>query len=76
MPRAHPQKQHHTAGDRVNGNIFKEVFLKKRKVHISLCSTHFATIKSIATDFTVKSAWTTKKSVECIWASLKFQETF
>ncbi len=31
MPRAHPQKQHHTTGDRVNGNIFKEVFLTKEK---------------------------------------------
>ncbi len=31
MPRAHPQKQHHTTSDRVNGNIFKEVFLTKEK---------------------------------------------
>lgn len=31
MPRANPQKQHHTAGDRVNGNAFKLVFLAKER---------------------------------------------
>lgn len=31
MPKANPQKQHHRAGDRVNGNAFKLVFLTKER---------------------------------------------
>lgn len=38
----------------------------KRKVHISLYSTHITILKSVATDFTAKSAWTMKKSEECL----------
>lgn len=31
MPKANPQKQHHRAGDRVNGNAIKLVFLTKER---------------------------------------------